>query len=206
MVLRQVLARIDGESVVAIRSTMRRVLIPGYLDGFQPPLTSSPLVDATGWTGDEPFWPAFLFEVGMASSAPAAFDVDVADLDVYCERFERPDRWPVFTVPVADGTMYLIVRNYPDDSGIDWRLDARAHDSVRRTTGTEPEYAGAGLPWKLIPPTPEHLLVALPAFGDPEPSDAERNAVAQALRAVGATTRIDELAEDLLGHRACMIL
>lgn len=182
------------------------VHIPGYLEGFQPPLASSPLVDATAWVADDLFWPAFLFQVGMAGSAPEAFDVDLADLDEYCQRFERPDRWPAFTVPILDGTMYLIVRNLPDDAGIDWRLDARAQEAVRQVTDSEPEHAGAGLPWSLLPRSPEQLLMALPVFGDPEPSNDERTVVAQALRAVGGAVRIDELAEDLLQHRAFMIL
>ena len=48
--------------------------------------------------------------------------------------------------------------------------------------------------------------MALPVFGDPEPSNDERAVVAQALRAVGGAVRIDELVEDLLQHRAFMIL
>ena len=86
----------------------------------------------------------------MASSAPETFEVDLADLDEYCRRFERPDRWPVFTVPILDGTMYLIVCNLPDDAGIDWRLDARAQEAVRQVTDSEPEHAGAGLPWAAV--------------------------------------------------------
>jgi hypothetical protein len=108
--------------------------IPGYLDGFQPPLDSSPLLDATGWVDDELFWPAFLLQVGMARSAPAAFGPDLADLDAYCDRFERSEAWPVFTVPVAVGTMYLVVCNLPDDSGIDWRLDGEAASRNWRMT------------------------------------------------------------------------
>lgn len=169
-------------------------------------MAASPLLDAMEWVADACFWPAFLLQVGMAGSAPDAFDVDLADLDAYCERFEEPERWPVFTVPVGDGTMHLIVRNLADDAGIDWRLDARAHDSVRQASAAEPEYAGAGLPWALLPRNPELLLMALPVFGDPEPSAAERAEVAQALRAVGANVLIDELVDDLLRHRACMIL
>ncbi|BCY07003.1 hypothetical protein [Actinoplanes sp. L3-i22] len=180
--------------------------IPEYLDGFQPPLACSPLIDATGWAADALFWPAFLLQVGMARSAPQAFDVDLADLDVYCQRFEQPDQWPVFTVPIAGGRMHLIVCNLPDDAGIDWLLDADAQDGVRRSDVSEVQYAGAGLPWGLLPEQPTSLLMALPAFGDPDPKEQEQRTVQQALRAVGATWRINELADDLLSHRACMIL
>ncbi|GLW33073.1 hypothetical protein [Actinoplanes regularis] len=173
--------------------------IPVYLDGFQPPLGSSPLVDASGWMTDELFWPAFLLQVGMARSAPHAFDADLADLDVYLDRFEQPDQWPVFTVPLANGAMYLVVCNLPDDTGIDWVLDTDAQEAHQRG-------AGSGLPWGLLPRRPEHLLMALPAFGDHDPGESVRTTVAEALRAVGAASGIDELAEDLLRHRACIIL
>ncbi|MDG6106475.1 hypothetical protein Daura_27055 [Dactylosporangium aurantiacum] len=71
--------------------------IPGY-----PP--TAPLTDATGWTADPPFWPAFLLHAGAAATAPEAFDADLADLDAYLDRFTDPAAWPVFTAPVAGGT------------------------------------------------------------------------------------------------------
>lgn len=180
------------------------VHLPGYLDGFQPPLATSPLIDATSWTADELFWPAFLLQVGLARSAPDAFGVDLADLDAYLDNFERPDQWPVFAVPIGGGTMHLVVCNLPGDRGIDWVLDAHAQEAVRADFG--PEYGGSGFPWELLPREPAHLLMALPAFGNHETVDGVRSAVVQALRAVGATTGLEELADDLLQHRACMLL
>ncbi|GAB3824922.1 hypothetical protein ACFPIJ_63870 [Dactylosporangium cerinum] len=177
--------------------------IPGYLEGFRPPLTTSPLVDATGWVDDELFWPAFLLRVGMARSAPEAFGADLADLDVYVDDFDRPDEWPVFTVPIGGGTMHLVVCNLPDDSGITWLLDAEAQAGVRRLAA---EDAGPGLPWALLPLEPVHLLTALPAVGDHEAPDGVPGLVAEALRAVGATAMVEELAEELLRHRACVLL
>ncbi|MEO3746096.1 hypothetical protein [Plantactinospora sp. B5E13] len=180
------------------------VYLPGYLDGCQPPLAASPLIDATSWTADGLFWPAFLLQVGMARSAPDAFGVDLADLDAYLDNFERPDQWPVFVVPVGDGTMHLVVCNLPGDVGIDWVLDAPAQEAVRADLGAE--YAASGFPWDLLPREPAHLLMALPAFGDHETPDNVRSTVMQALRAVGATAGIENLADDLLKHRACMLL
>ncbi|MER7420952.1 hypothetical protein ABT346_29940 [Micromonospora peucetia] len=178
--------------------------LSGYLDGIHPPLATSPLVDATSWTADELFWPAFLLQMGMARSAPDAFGVDLADLDAYLDNFEQPDQWPVFAVPIGGGTMHMIVCNLPGDSGIDWVLDADAQEAVRADSG--PEYSGSGLPWDLLPREPAHLLMALPAFGEHETADGVRSRVVQALRAVGATAGTEELADDLLKHRACMLL
>jgi hypothetical protein len=183
------------------------VHIPGYLEGIQPPRKTSPLVDAMSWVDDELFWPAFLLQVGMARSAPEAFGVDLADLDVYVDDFERPDEWPVFTVPIGGGTMHLIVCNLPDDVGIDWQLDAEVNATVRRLAAEDGGYqAGRGLPWPLLPLEPTHLLTALPAVGDHQVPDSVPSLVAEALRAVGATALVEELAEDLLQHRACVLL
>ncbi|GAA2617196.1 hypothetical protein GCM10010399_55190 [Dactylosporangium fulvum] len=97
-------------------------------------------------------------QVGMARSAPEAFGVDLADLDAYVDDFERPDEWPVFTVPIGGGTMHLVVRNLPDDAGIDWLLDAKVHATVRRLANEDGGYyAGRGLPWPLLPLEPTHL-------------------------------------------------
>ncbi|MFF4809871.1 hypothetical protein ACFY03_16825 [Micromonospora chersina] len=181
--------------------------IPGYLEDFHPLLETSPLIDATSWVEEELFWPAFLFHVGMARSAPAAFDADVADLDVYVENFERPDVWPVFAVPIGGGMMHLVVCNLPDDSGIHWVLDAKVRAALGRfadaSGGHDP---GRGLPWALLPREPAHLLTALPAMGTRQVPEGVPAEVAEALRAVGAMRRAEELADDLLRHRACVLL
>ncbi|GAA2388987.1 hypothetical protein GCM10010170_100370 [Dactylosporangium salmoneum] len=160
------------------------------------------MVDAGAWMQDEPFWPAFLFHVGMARSAPTAFDVDLADLDAYLDRFDDPHRWPVFAAPVGGGTLHLIVRNLPGDIGIDWVVD----DAVHSTGWAGVYQTDLDLPWSLLPSEPAHLLIALPAVGDgTTPSDIPGR-VAAALHAVGASNSVEELADDLLEHRACMIL
>jgi hypothetical protein len=184
------------------------VHIPGYLEGFHPPLKTSPLVDATRWVGDELFWLAFLLQVGMARSAPEAFSADLADLDAYIEDFERPDGWPVFAVPIGGGTMHLVVCNLPDDSGIHWLLDAEVHTAVRRLADESGGYhTGPGLPWPLLPREPAHLLTAPPAVGDHQAPDGRLpGVVAEALRTVGATALVEELADELLRHRACVLL
>ncbi|WP_027346873.1 hypothetical protein [Hamadaea tsunoensis] len=179
--------------------------VPGYLEDFAPP-PSTVLIDAMAWLEDELFWPAFLAQVGMARLAPAAFDADLADLSAYVERFERTDQWPVFSVSVGGGLLYLILRNYPDDAGIDWQLDATATDAVDRQAAEIGGYRpGPGLPWELLPTEADQLLLALPAVGDSAVPDGVADRVAQALRAVSAV-RVDELAEELLSCRACIVL
>ncbi|XVU23172.1 hypothetical protein ACQPZJ_38820 [Actinoplanes sp. CA-054009] len=168
--------------------------MPGYEE--------APLVDASGWVEDELFWPAFLYCVGLARTAPGAFDVDLDELEAYLENFEDPDQWPVFAVPVGGGTLHLVDCTMPDDAGIDWVIDEGV-----RASDPGPHYTGDyGLPWGLLPSEPAHLLMALPAFGDREVPAAVRAAVIGALRSVGAAAMVDELADDLLTHRACMLM
>ncbi|GAA3204472.1 hypothetical protein ACFO1B_42340 [Dactylosporangium siamense] len=89
----------------------------------------------------------------------------------------------------------------------DWLLDAEVRAAVRRLADEDGGWqAGPGLPWALLPLEPVHLLTALPAVGDHGVPDGVPGMVAEALRAVGATTLVEELAEDLLRHRACVLL
>ena len=166
--------------------------IPGHPDG--------PHVDASGWPADEPFWPAFLLHFGSARSALDAFDVDLADLDAYLDRFADPSRWPVFPLPVGDGTLYVIGCNLPTDVGISYVLD----EDALAVLGRHP-YTGQGVPLALLPESPEQRLLALPAAGDDlEPQDATR-LVADALAAVGAVGAVEALADELLEHRAWLL-
>jgi hypothetical protein len=182
------------------------VHLPEYLAGFRPPLQTSPLVDATSWVGDELFWPAYLLSTGAASTALEAFNADPADLEAYLDNFERPDRWPVFTVPLATGTMRLIICNLPDDAGIHWQIDAEVEAAIRRLADEDGGYfAGPGLPWPLLPSEPADLLLALPAIGDHTVPDDTPIALASVLRAVGATALVEELTAELLQFRACVL-
>jgi hypothetical protein len=103
--------------------------------------------------------------------------------------------------------LHLVLRNHADDSGIDWLPDAEMNTAIQRLADAEgAHHAGPGLPWPLLPRNPAHLLVALPAFGGPAVPDHVVGTVAHALREVGARRLIDELADDLLRHRACILL
>lgn len=89
--------------------------------------------------------------MGSARTALTAFDVDLADLDSYLDRFEDPQRWPVLPVPIGTGTLYLIVGNLPDDVGINWVLDENAKAAVLQA---DAQPTGPGLPWSVLPAAP----------------------------------------------------
>jgi hypothetical protein len=109
---------------------MGAVIIPGYLDGYEPPVEPSPLIDATAWAQEGVFWPGFLYTVGGLRSAGHAFDVDLGDLDVFVTKFLRRDRWPVFSLPLADGaSAYVVGRNFEGDG--EWTTSS-LHPAPRR--------------------------------------------------------------------------
>jgi hypothetical protein len=97
------------------------VIVPGYLDGYQPPISRSPLTDGSDLMSHSLFWPMFLTVVGGSRSAPAAFDVDPADMEQILDVLFGPHRWPVFSLPLT-GRCHLrvIMRNFEDDSGVDY--------------------------------------------------------------------------------------
>jgi hypothetical protein len=76
------------------------VIIPGYLNGYEPPFLRSPLVDGPEMMSSSPFWAAFLYAVGGPELAPSAFGSDPADLSQFIDRFLDPRRWPVFSQPL----------------------------------------------------------------------------------------------------------
>ncbi|MFF5225000.1 hypothetical protein [Dactylosporangium sp. NPDC000521] len=153
--------------------------MPGYLDGFHPSLTTSPLVDADGWVEDDLFWPAFLLRVGMATAAPSAFNADLADLDAYLDRFDDPDRWPVFAASVGGGTLYLVVRNFPGDMGEVWLTDDDVVESSVRPAQRVEQSLGGG---PSLPRVPQSSDSAAADGGPPSPGNRCR-AAAQAGRA-----------------------
>ncbi|MEV0566619.1 hypothetical protein [Dactylosporangium sp. NPDC050588] len=71
-----------------------------------------------------------------------------------------------------------------------------------RTSCSGPRSWSPSATWGLLPTDPVHLLLALPAFGKGENGGGDPAPVAAALRAVGATTAVDEVAAELLARRS----
>jgi len=97
------------------------VIIEGYLDGWEPPLVPSPLVDAGAMPARPGFWPAFLYAVGLSKSAAEAFDDDLADVSVLIDELVDPTAWPVLSIRLHRGhLLHIVMRNFPDDAGVDF--------------------------------------------------------------------------------------
>lgn len=185
------------------------MIIPGYLDGYEPPVQPCPLIDGTAWTRDEVFWPGFLYTVGGSRSAAHAFDVDPGDLDVFVTEFLRRDRWPVFSLPLAGGTSaYVVSRNFEGDEGVDYLLTSPGSEAATTRAALEGHFRGPGLSWAEVVAAAgqpdadrgpaERLLLLLPAVGDADlPGDAV-DVVAAAVASVGATGHVQDVASELL--------
>jgi hypothetical protein len=189
------------------------VILSGYLDGWEPPILQSPLVDGSEVMSNDLFWPAFLFTAGGAASAPNAFDTDPADLNEFIDTLLDPSGWPVFSIPLAEHSrLRIIMRNFDDDSGVDYVLDPGTGGASIPLAALEGHFRGPALAWpELVAAaqqpdqnhTPaERLLLLLPACADSDLPNMAVDMVAQALTAVGAQSSVRQLSAELLNsHR-----
>ncbi|MEV7228684.1 MULTISPECIES: hypothetical protein [Polymorphospora] len=183
--------------------------LPGYLDGYQPPVDASVLVDATAWLDDPVFWPALLWSVGGSPTAVEGFDVDPADVDAMLSEMDRPDRWPVVSLHLGDGHLaHLVWRNFPDESGQDYLVTLPDVDEPVLVAALEGNFRGPALSWRELatvaagagsaPDAARRLLVLLPAIGDAHLPAQATEVVAGALAALGCHRRQAEIADELL--------
>jgi hypothetical protein len=125
----------------------------------------------------------------------------------------------VFSLPLA-GTnrVRIILRNFPDDGGIDYVLDPGAGSKSIPLAAMDGHFRGPALAWPeliaaSLQPDPDHtpaerLLLLLPACADRDRPDTAVDTVAAALTAVGAESDIHRVAGELLnspgnGSRDC---
>lgn len=186
-----------------------KVIIPGYLDGYEPPILRSPLVDGSDLMSYAMFWPTFLATVGGAASAPDAFGVDPADLEPIVDAFLDPDRWPVFSLPLAEGCrLHVVLRNYEGEGGVDYVLDPGTGDVSIPLAAMEGHFRGPAFAWQEVvaaarQPDPDHtpaerLLLLVPACADSSRPDTAVDMTAEALTTLGARSGGRQLSEELL--------
>jgi hypothetical protein len=118
----------------------QNVIIEGYLDGWEPPFATSPLVDAGAMLTRPGFWPAFLHTVGDSESAVQAFENDPADVSALIDELDNPEVWPVFPLRLHRGhLLHIVMRNFPEDAGVDYVLspsDGGQHIPLAAMEGT----------------------------------------------------------------------
>jgi hypothetical protein len=185
------------------------VIIPGYLNGYEPPFVESPLIDGSAIMANDLFWPAFLHTVGGSASAPHAFGVDPADLNEVIETLLRETKWPVFSLHLARASrVHIIMRNFPDDGGVDYVLDHGTERDAIPLATMEGHFRGPALAWpELIAATQQlgvdhtpagRLLLLVPVCADrARPADATET-VATALTAIGARSDTHQVSDELL--------
>ncbi|MFI6263152.1 hypothetical protein [Micromonospora sp. NPDC051006] len=188
------------------------MIIPGYLDGYEPPFLRSPLVDGSDMMSHTLFWPAFLFTVGGSASAPDAFNVDPADLEQIVDTFLDPSSWPVFSLPLPGHCrLHVIMRNFEDDGGVDYVLDPGTGDAAVPLAAMEGHFRGPAFAWPEVVAaahqpdqvhTPaERLLLLVPACADSNRPRKAVDLVAEALTALGARSDVRQVSEELLNSR-----
>ncbi|MFG1761454.1 hypothetical protein [Micromonospora echinofusca] len=188
------------------------MIIPEYLDGYEPPFLRSPLVDGSDMMSHALFWPAFLSTVGGSASAPDAFDVDPADLEQILDTFLDPRNWPVFSLPLAGrGRLHVIMRNFEDDGGVDYVLDPGTGDASIPLATMEGCYRGPAFAWPEVVAaahqsdqdhTPAaRLLLLVPACADSNRPRKAVDMVAEAMTTLGARSGVRQVSEELLNSR-----
>ncbi|MGW0214491.1 hypothetical protein ACWDXH_08855 [Micromonospora chokoriensis] len=185
------------------------MIIPGYLDGYEPPFPRSSLVDGADIMSQELFWPAFLLTVGGSESVPDAFGVDPADLEHIVDTFLDPHSWPVFSLPLPGRCrLHVIMRNVDDDGGVDYMLDPGTGDASIPLAAMEGHFRGPAFAWPEVVAaahqpdqdrTPaERLLLLVPACADSNRPREAVDLVAEALTALGARSDVRRVSEELL--------
>lgn len=184
-------------------------MLPGYLDGFQPPVDPAALVDTTAWLDEPLFWPAFLHSFGGSATAPTVFAADPADVEGYLDRLHQADAWPVVTLHLGGGhRMHLVWRNYEGDSGWDYLLAPAGADAPFVVAALEGNFRGPAMSWPELTSLAarpdgersqaERLLLLLPSYGDAETPDTALDLVAAALGDVGVVRGHRQVATELL--------
>ncbi|WP_422742725.1 hypothetical protein ACN27B_30200 [Micromonospora sp. WMMD754] len=188
------------------------VIIPGYLDGYEPPFLRSPLIDGSQVMADALFWPAFLYTVGGSVSAPNAFGADLADLDELTATLLNPDSWPVFSLALAGRSrLRVIMRNFPGDGGVDYVLDpGNGGDSIP-LAAMEGHFRGPALAWPELVAAAhqpdqghtvaERMLLLLPACADRDRPRTAIDLVMAALTSLGAGSHARQVGVELLNSR-----
>ncbi|MGV9372072.1 hypothetical protein [Micromonospora tulbaghiae] len=185
------------------------MIIPGYLDGYEPPIQRSPLVDGSDLMSHAMFWPAFLATVGGAASAPDAFGVDPAGLEPIVDAFLDPDRWPVFSLPLSGHCrLHVVMRNHEDDGGVDYVLDPGTGDLSIPLAAMEGHFRGPAFAWPEVvvaarQPDPDHtsaerLLLLVPACADSSRPNTAVDLISEALTTLGARSGVRQLSKELL--------
>ncbi|MEU4691953.1 hypothetical protein [Actinoplanes sp. NPDC023714] len=118
--------------------------------------------------------------------------------------------WPVIRLPLAsEAELAVVFRNDPDDGGIDYLLLPGGDQDSIPLAALDGHQTGPAFSWQDLraiathQPTPrsraQALLLLMPAFGDESAATPEATAtVAEALRTLGATGPVTEVAEAAL--------
>ncbi|MFC4072834.1 hypothetical protein [Actinoplanes subglobosus] len=173
-----------------------------YLAGFRPPPDPAVLADATGWSTDPEFWPAYLVVAGGSWTAPLSFDADPADVEQYADALHDDGTWPYITVDLhRDHRLHILFRNYEDDYGLDYLLQPAGSEALITAVALEGCFVGPAVSWDELATfadRPDALLLLLPMLGAGGVPPGSEGTVTAALTAVGIRRNRRKVARELL--------
>ena len=182
--------------------------ISGYYRLFPDDLdVASRVYDAWDAASGGEFWAAHLLRQGYdEETVLSGFGIDEDAARALFEQLSDPSRWPTFRLPLDGGwALSTVYRNFDEDEGVDYLLEMD-DDQCVRLCALEGSFQGPGLSWGELrgvqaaecpAPADARLLMFLPMSGEADTADAARPIVAEALRRLGATGDVDELADAL---------
>jgi hypothetical protein len=192
------------------------VIIEGYLDGWEPPFATSPLVDARALPTRPGFWPAFLHTVGGSESAVPAFDDDPANVSALIDEFLNPDAWPVLSVALHRGhQLHIVMRNFPGEGGVDYVVAPAGGGPHIPLASMEGHFRGPAASWPELVATASHpdelfspaarLLLLQPVTADTDTPVTAPSVIAAALTSVGSARHQDAVAAETTRQRPVLV-
>src|SRR5207237_1046095 len=134
------------------------------------------------------------------------------DLDALIDELSNPTQWPVFTLALASRTrLRIVVRNYPDDAGVDYLLERGDGTPVLQLAALEGHFSGPAVSWPELVSTIQdgadghaaidRFLLLLPVLGDTDTPAVAHRITTQVVTTVGAIRDQATVATQLLDNR-----
>jgi hypothetical protein len=144
-----------------------------------------------------------------------AFETDERDLEDAYRQISKADFWPAYRVPLrGGGILSAIRRNFPEDTGVDYVLQAADDSEGIRIAAVEGSFVGPGISWpELLRVTwlgcaadpdarARQLLFMIAMLGDADAGTGAVAVVAEAFSVIGATGEVNALAQALVNENA----
>ncbi|MFE2094868.1 hypothetical protein [Streptomyces sp. NPDC059460] len=188
------------------------IQVRGYERLLAAPDDTAPFADGTPFLGTSGFWSSYFLGQGVAEEelvleAMGDDDETTQETDA---ALRAEDAWPVFRIPTTgDRAIIVVVCNAEGDERVDYLVDPGEGKDVIHVAVIEGEFFGPALSWAELAPLADaapsplekarRLLLLAPAYGDRSHIGRAAEEFAWALREVGASGDVAELADWFAG-------